>query len=650
MINNVSIRFVLPILHIFLWSAITLGDVRDPLDPFDQLYPQETTEPSDPSIDLDANKTAEELIDEGSALLDDERLIDARTKLLKALQKDPSQYRAHMLLSGYYMMHVGHYRLALKYILQAQKLFEQAEGPPPYSGYKNQLTHAQLLYLLSQVRLNLDEYDTALAVLDQYEKWGYYASWYRGTRAWILMKKGKIEDAIFQARLGLIDGSEPGRTLNMLGILLSMHGEAQQSLEVFNQAIKFELSLGLEGQPATPLNNSGEVLDELFEEPKAETSWLKATSMPDGCEHILPSLNLVLMYIEQAKYSQAARTLDAFESCIAQYPLRNGEEHLALEHLARGRIDMHTGQIDSAIKHLEAALEDRQWFGKIGTSTEDLEAGGLISLSQALRIKNSILGTTRVGSWLEQLDRVREISENKVRAWWLMRRARGILSEDLNRLEDLKIRNTDSMIEYSTFGDLLEGLSGMAFDRRLRLEEEKDRRAPAVLYYRAYRAQYLLAEGDAAAALKLFAAVLTEARPVDSALQAHVIAQVLSLYSPGEARYRQLADTLFSLSRARIRNSGLKLPVSTIDGDSDTWSLVGSTAFYPDNSVQHDFSLQYSREKTEHVLQFSSRRGVIGDIRVKGTDLDEVIDQLNEAVFSEEVQRPYGGMDQRARD
>ena len=190
----------------------------------------------------------------------------------------------------------------------------------------------------------------------------------------------------------------------------------------------------------------------------------------------------------------------------------------------------------------------------------------------------------------------------------------------------------------------------MAFERRMKLEEEKDPRAPAVLYYRAYHAQYLLNQGDVAEALKLYAAVLAEARPVDTALQAQVIAQVLSVYSPNEPRYRQLAVSLYSLVRARIRNSGLKLPVNTIEGSSEIWDLVGSTAFYPDNSVQQDFSLQYSREKEEHVLQFSSRRGVVGDIRVKGKDLDEVIDRLNEAVFSEEVQRPFGGIDQRSND
>lgn len=632
-------------------AKICFCDVSDPLDPFDHFNQDDTTESGDPAIDPDKDKTAEQLVDEGGVLLEDERLLDARTKLLKALQKDPKQYRAHMLLSGYYMMHVGHYRLALKYILQAQKLFEEAEGPPPYSGLQEQLTHAQLLYLLSQVRLNLDEYDAALKVLDYYTELGYYASWYPGTRAWVLMKLGRIEDAITVARLGLLAGAEPGRTLNMLGILLSMHGEPAQSLDVFKQAISFELSLGHEGQPATPLNNSGEVLDEIFEEQKAETSWLKATSMPDGCEHILPSLNLVLMYIEQTKYSQAARTLDAFESCIAQYPLRNGEEHIALEHLARGRIDMHTGRINSAIKHLEAALEDRQWFGKIGTSTEDLESGALISLAQALRIKNAILLATQAGSWLDRLNRVRERSENEIRSWWLMRRARNILTEDLSKLEDLRIKNTDSMIEYSTFGDLLEGLSNRTFERRVAREEENDRRAPAVLYYRAYRGQFDAASGENAEALKLLAAVLAEARqPYDAALQAQVTSLILAMHSPGDVRYRQLAAVLYSLSRAKIRNAGLKLPINTVDGDPDIWELVGETAFYPDNSVQQDFSLQYSREKDEHVLQFTSRRGVVGDIRVKGKDLAEVIDQLNEAVFSEEVQRPFGGVGQRASD
>src|SRR3712207_9038468 len=50
-------------------------------------------------------------------------------------------------------------------------------------------------------------------------------------------------------------------------------------------------------------------------------------------------LNLTLLYIDQLKFDSAAATIDGFQRCIAQYPLRNGEEHSALVSLARGRIE-----------------------------------------------------------------------------------------------------------------------------------------------------------------------------------------------------------------------------------------------------------------------------------------------------------------------
>ena len=135
----------------------------------------------------------------------------------------------------------------------------------------------------------------------------------------------------------------------MLGILLSMHGDRDESLKIFRQAIAYELSEGNLGQPATPLNNSGEVYKEIFSEDSAESSWLKATSMPDGCDHVLPSLNLSLLYFDELNLDGAKRAMDSFESCIAQYPLRNGEEHRALVSLARGRIALLSGNPDLAI-------------------------------------------------------------------------------------------------------------------------------------------------------------------------------------------------------------------------------------------------------------------------------------------------------------
>jgi hypothetical protein len=53
---------------------------------------------SDPKVD--DGKTADQLIDEANFLLADERLLDARTKLLRALQKEPKNYNAHFIVGG----------------------------------------------------------------------------------------------------------------------------------------------------------------------------------------------------------------------------------------------------------------------------------------------------------------------------------------------------------------------------------------------------------------------------------------------------------------------------------------------------------------------------------------------------------------------
>ena len=95
------------------------GAYFDPLDPFDYFGSEELNATDD------KDKSAEELVRESLTLFQTEHLLDARTKLLKALQKDPENIRAHYFLAGYYLSSVGHYRLALKYAKRALELAEK---------------------------------------------------------------------------------------------------------------------------------------------------------------------------------------------------------------------------------------------------------------------------------------------------------------------------------------------------------------------------------------------------------------------------------------------------------------------------------------------------------------------------------------------
>lgn len=608
------------------------ADVSDPLDPFDRKYDPEYQDLSDDQ------KTSEELIDEAMVLMQSERLLDARTKLLNALKKDPKAYEAHVLLAGYYLVHVGHFRLALKYIKQAEELFKEKNGPPPYKTYTLRAEHARMLYLLSQIRLDLDNYEGALETLDEFTELGYYGTWYPGSRAWILMKMGDLDEAIRVARLGVLADAERGRTLNMLGILLSMKGEREASLKVFQDSISYEQSLGDEGQPATPLNNSGEVYKEIFKDDKAEAAWLRATSLKDGCEHVLPSLNLALLYIEQLNLIAATRTIDNFEGCVAQYPLRNGEEHRALVHFIRGRIDLHAGKIDDAIEHFEQTLMKRQWFGKIGTSQSDMLAATHISLAQALEQRINVRDSTLYSSPLEWIEAQKNNLIDYVRAQWMYRRARQILAEDLNDLEDITVRNTDSLIEYSTFGSLLSTFPATAIKRRIGKAQENDPRPEAQSFYKLYlqEANGISSQRSAVAVEEL----LGDMRPLyDDLLRLHALGRILSVTPINSNKYQLLANQIFKLNQAALRAYGGKLPVNYAGSDQEILEALGKGPFILDDSQDLGRKIDVSKSGSQIALTYESTVEPRRTVRVSGEDIEQTINKLADEIFVQQIRK-----------
>ena len=604
-------------------------EAGDPFDPFDL---------SSKEFDFgdDEGKTSEQLTFEASILLDDERPLDARSKLLKALQKDPKDYRAHLLLAGYYMVHVGHFRLALKYVKQAEAVFFEKEGKPPYYDEAKRGQHARILYLLSQARLSLDDYKGALEVLDQFTAFGYFAEWYPGSRAWILMKLGRVDEGVKEARAGIYGGAETGRTLNMLGILLSMTGERGAAIEVLKQAIGYEFSLGKLGQPATPLNNIGEVYEEIFNEASAQSSYTRATTLPDGCEHVLPSLNLAKLYLDELNFSSANRTMDNFEGCVAQFPLRNGEEHRALVHLARGRTDLLTGHPGEAVTHYRAVLEDRQWFGKIGTSEEDLEAAGSVSLGQALLRHNAVLSLTPAKGITDYLRILQEQTLGSIEAWWHLRRGQQILVDDLKDLEDLYIRNTDSMLEYPSLGEVLARLPRSVLEKRLEIERAKDNRSTAAVYYSLYLAENIAGTGHHAEAVAMLDDVLSKVRPqFDNAIRLHAMLLKASLLDPNSAGYQQLAGSIFELSRPALRLYGLKLPVQAAALPASVQRALTRSPFKLDPSGPSAYGLSYELRGEEYQLRLFPQRGakVTTSFVGKGPTLEEALIQLSDNAF-----------------
>jgi tetratricopeptide (TPR) repeat protein len=612
-------------------NCIAQGD--DPLDPFSGYSEDELLDKS--KLEDDSNKSPEQLLREAIIIQYQGHILESRTKLLKALEKDPKFFQAHMALADYYSRHVGHFRLALKYAKQAENLFKEQYGNPPYVGPEAKAIHGDILMILADSRLNLDDYDGALQKLKEFEELNYYSSYLASSKAWVLMKLGKYDEAIKSARFGLITGSNIGHTLNVLGILLSITGERQASLDVFKQALRHELSLGESGNPATPLNNSGEVYKELYQDEKAKKSWEAALNLPDGCEHVLPSMNLTLVQLDELDLAVADATITRFEECIAQFPLKNGEEHRALVKLARGRIALHSGRIDEALELFEKASEHQQWFGKIGTNIEDLQAAVLASLHYALIIKNNHLEREATDSWFRYFYNLKDIIKNELKAIWLAKRAKNILINHLAEIEDLYIRHTDSMLEYPTLGDILKTIPRQVITSRIEDFKSTDDREHSISYYQVYLAESLLNSGYNQEALDLLNVTIPNLT-LDSQkmLKAHALnIKIKAIDDVSNFDFIQASYELLKLNPAGIINYGVPLVVKGNQMDKSIERQLYASGWVIDNSRQLPIQLIYTFENNQHVIKFNSLVKDLPSSNVVCQEFSVCVNALNQKVF-----------------
>jgi len=137
-----------------------------------------------------------------------------------------------------------------------------------------------------------------------------------------------------------------------------------------------------------------------------------------------------------------------------------------------------------------------------------------------------------------------------------------MLTGELNDIEDLQIRNTDSLLEYPTLGEALQGLSQRSLARRLQREGEVDQRAPAKLFYQLYGTERALGVWPSSETLSSLDSIINRARPrYDELLKTHATLLRMRTLQQSSSRYRDLAYRVFFTTPALLRNYGLPLPV-----------------------------------------------------------------------------------------
>lgn len=577
---------------------------------------------NEPKIDYevaDENKSVATLLDEAYLLESRGSPLDSRTKLLLALKKEPNNIEVNIRLSDYYSIHVNHYKLALKYARKAEQLLIQSYSNPPYSSPQIQEVHSGILMRIADGQNNIDNYESALKTYQYYESLGYDKEKIAASKAWILMKLKRIDEAIEVSTAGAQSLMYGSYSLNVLAILKSMTGKREESLSIFKTALDRELSLGTYGNPATPLNNSGEVLREIFREEEAKTSWLKALRLPDGCDHILPSLNLMTVNLDRLNLSAAKDAIDGFSSCIAQFPLRNGEEHKALLSLAQARIRYYQGKIDEALKLLNEGLNKNQWFGKIGTSSNDLKLALYLTYSLTIDAQINRLNLHIEKTFTDKLRKYKETIQLKIKSWWFNRQGIQLAIDKLNNFEDLYIRNSDSQIDYPALVLNLTSMSEQNLKNKIQQLINRDDRATSKLYYNSFLANSLT-EDD-------LDSLISSCRVYDAELKLYLIVVKLKRFGSNPT----LESELYKLNPASLANNGLKLSVNYQVKNSKLHGFLES-GFNLDNSIKSEYTI--IENNSELVLMKGNSK--VKFIRFTKS-LEDDVNGFYQIVFSQEI-------------
>ena len=520
------------------------------------------------------------LIEQGYLLAYQGKLVDARAKWTEAMHLSPKDYLPRMVLSNYYLQEVNHYELAKKHGLKALDFFTAEKGDKS-SLYDmiSSVHHRTILTTLADAELNLDNYQKSLDILATVKQ--LYPESYDGSHsAWVLMKLGKVDDAISVIEEVVANTEGTAHSYNILGILLSLGARKKEAIEAFIDSMKFAKRDGYPMMVATQMNNSGEVYREIFREDLAEASWKEAARLPDSCTHILPYVNLSIHLIDSLRLYEASEVLRGFVACHEKNPVKTDADHSDLLALFNGRIELYKGEVEAALPLLEDAAIREQSFGTIGTSKEDFALAANLTLAEGMEAANNL----EFRLYHESLsDSFQQQINNRMRAIrkdWALKRAKEIAIDALDDFEDLKIRHTDAMVQYTTLGRILNDLPTRGVINRLERLIETDPREGARNYYHLYQAT-VLSQSSPDKSQTILKNLLSRWSASDALAKAESLALMYlnsrsthPWFSDPDKKTMQFEDrtltTLYNLNPATFLVRDLKIPVRVKEVSKDS--------------------------------------------------------------------------------
>ncbi|MCS6893052.1 MAG: hypothetical protein NZO16_00545 [Deltaproteobacteria bacterium] len=427
------------------------------------------------------SQTPDMEVDKARTELKQGLFIDARDRLLNILKTDPNFLPAIILLMDYYAYYVSDPDEVLKYVDRAKKALT----------YNSILLRSEYEDAIIQHEYNAysqkNQYEKALSILNSLEKRRYLPTWYASSKAWILFKLGRYDEAYSVIDKVADSFIELPNILNIRGILHGVRGDWEGAIADLKKASDIGRLIG--DVDLAPVNNLGEVYEEIFQENLAIQLYEEAIRGDKDCFGLLSYINLSLLYLDFLDVKSSTRVIQSYKKCVASFPFKSLKAYISLTNLVTARIEYIRGNFEEARRLSKWILDYEQQLGSIGTDVWDLKVAAIQTLLLANQALKAIQNY-RVSSFTEKLKsfilKIRLFVENFLYRKELIR----IMRTKLRNFEDLKIRNTDSFLFYPFLGFELVNWPSKTTMSLLINQKKRDSRELAGQYYDLYLANF----------------------------------------------------------------------------------------------------------------------------------------------------------------
>jgi tetratricopeptide (TPR) repeat protein len=467
-------------------------------------------------------------------LLDDDKLLSARTRAEAILRADPESVVGHYVLGSVLRDAEGSLARATSHLREARRLYE-AELGVSSGGAEAPKLHREILIGLEYTAGLMEQYDDALAILDDHD--ALYDPDLIGQHAWPMMKLHRYDEARAFARRAIASDSPFQKNLG-LNALCAIEAEAHERRAAYEQCkaaldhararATAAIARGDKRIPLVAVHAHNAALGALsvLRHDEVERLALEGTQRLESTVSN-PWRLLVDLYLTEGRAGDAVAAIRQMQRWYAHQPPGSRDQRDAATAAETALLLLAAGEPSAGLRFISRAIErpDRQG---LSSGQPDQALGGHALIRRALLRLNaeraaeraSVRGTIPRGMGLLSAigSRAAALPDDE--------RVIRVLSDETRLDATLRVYLDGSLDEVPTWllGDLVPvlgpGVVAVALSKARR-EEAMPEMGP---YFDAIEAEVALARGELARAEALAGGALEKLPRAEALLRARVAA------------------------------------------------------------------------------------------------------------------------------